>query len=248
MRKLSDIIKENEESKKFSYKLNVVIAGTVNATSESNAGEAVDQIVDTIVVQDGSVDTYNMLSLDEIKNEGGYINPDLAIIKEDGEKDYTLDHITKNNLKAGIFNNVEEMKAHVEANFQKALDAFVAKHKIEAPLKMEIQNIRGSEYISFKSDEITDPNMLGIFKHGVKSVSLGTFNTSKIEGIDYKEQFYCSPTLWMTFHLGYKTTNGSNGLNYNIDGDDALYYYFEDKAIYSRKEALAKEGIQHNNK
>src|ERR1039457_6827463 len=95
MKTLSEIIKENEESKKFSYKLNVVISGTVDATSESNAGETVDQVVDTIVVQDGQVDDYTMVSVDEIKNEGGYINPDLAIIKEDTEHRNTLSILFK---------------------------------------------------------------------------------------------------------------------------------------------------------
>lgn len=241
MKTLSEIIKENEESKKFSYKLNVVITGTVDATSESNAGETVDQIVDTIVVQDGQVDDYTMVSIDEIKNEGGYINPDL-MIKESEEKDYTLDYINKNGLKTGIFNNVEEMKAHVETNFQKALDVFAAKHNIEVPLKMEIKNIREVDYIGFTSEDITDPNIFGIFKHSIKSVTIDSFNSSKIEGTNYKDQFYCSKSLWMTIHLSYEIiSGGTNGLSYPIDGNDSLYYYFDDMTIHTTKEASAKE-------
>lgn len=63
MRKISDLIKEDNDNKTYKYTLDVQIEGTVNATSESEAGELADKIVDEI---DGVVD-YKMTSLDEVE-------------------------------------------------------------------------------------------------------------------------------------------------------------------------------------
>lgn len=74
MKKLSDLINENENNKMFKYVVDVKIEGTVKAGSEGDAGELVDKEIDAI---DGVVD-YKIVSIDETENtvEESIINDD----------------------------------------------------------------------------------------------------------------------------------------------------------------------------
>lgn len=80
MRKLSDLIKENESTKCFKYNATVTVEGSVYAENEGSAGEMVDKNMDEIP---GMVN-YEIISIEEESSEG-YINPDLAIGSEISE-------------------------------------------------------------------------------------------------------------------------------------------------------------------
>lgn len=82
MKTLSELIKENESSKKFKYNATVQVEGHVYAENEGNAGELVDKEMDLIP---GLV-SYEIINIEEDSSEG-YINPDLAIASEILEND-----------------------------------------------------------------------------------------------------------------------------------------------------------------
>jgi hypothetical protein len=63
MRNLTELIKEQDETKTYKYMATVKIEGTVVANSESNAGELVDSVIDSI---DNVVD-YEMNSLNVVE-------------------------------------------------------------------------------------------------------------------------------------------------------------------------------------
>lgn len=76
MKKLSDLINENENNKMFKYVVDVKIEGTVKAGSEGDAGELVDKEIDAI---DGVVD-YKIVSIDETEKDD---TVEEAILNED---------------------------------------------------------------------------------------------------------------------------------------------------------------------
>ena len=62
MQKLTDLIKENDETKTYKYVAEVTVEGTVTASSEGDAGDAADKEIDAIE----GVTNFKMTSLDEI--------------------------------------------------------------------------------------------------------------------------------------------------------------------------------------
>lgn len=94
MKTLSEIIKENENNKKFKYNASVVIEGHVYANSEGDAGELIDKEMDAIP---GFV-SGEVINIAEETTEN-YINNDLTFVSENTD---TLEDKLKNKLKEVI--------------------------------------------------------------------------------------------------------------------------------------------------
>lgn len=88
MRKLSDLIKENESTKKFKYNATVTVEGSVFAENEGNAGELIDKEMDTV---QGMVN-YEIINIEEDTTES-FVNPDLSFgseVSEDTNNNETI--------------------------------------------------------------------------------------------------------------------------------------------------------------
>lgn len=115
MRKLSDIIKENESNKEFKYSATVKVEGTVIAASEGEAGELVDKEMDTIpgminyeidnIASANGVDekkinesSHITTIIEELKNHGIFVswasNIAKAIKNLNAETDQSIDNNT----------------------------------------------------------------------------------------------------------------------------------------------------------
>lgn len=71
MKKLSELIQENENQKQYKYTAKVDIQGYVIALDEGVAGELVDQAIDELS-QHVNVENYEIISIDEAENTNNF--------------------------------------------------------------------------------------------------------------------------------------------------------------------------------
>jgi len=82
MKKISDLIKENESLKQYVYTAKVDIRGFVTAHDEGEAGELTDQAIDELS-QYTIVDNYEIINI-EATNEDMYVNQ--SVLSDDEEQ------------------------------------------------------------------------------------------------------------------------------------------------------------------